>query len=218
MLPEAHDSATHARRLGVEPEAPVVIYDSQGLFSAPRVWWSFRVMGHDNVWVLDGGLPKWIAEGRAVETGWPQKPHGEFKSHFRPGLVRSLEEVLTALTDGGAQLLDARPAARFTGEAPEPRPGLRSGHMPGSRSLPSSAVIGDDGRLRPAAELAALFAGAGIDIDRPIVTTCGSGVSAAILALALAKLGRPNVPVYDGSWSEWGARADTPVETGPARG
>ncbi len=216
MLPEPPDFATHVRRLGVEAASPVVIYDSHGLFSAPRVWWSFRVMGHDNVWVLDGGLPKWIAEGRPVETGWPQRPHGEFKSHYQPRLVRSLEEVLTALTDGGAQLLDARPAARFTGEAPEPRPGLRSGHMPGARSLPSSAVVTPDGRLKPAEELAALFAGAGVDIDRPIVTTCGSGVSAAILALALARLGRPDVPVYDGSWSEWGARGDTPVVTGPA--
>ena len=217
MLPEPPDFATHVRRLGVEPSSPVVIYDSHGMFSAPRVWWSFRVMGHDKVWVLDGGLPKWIAEGHPVETGWPQRPHGEFKSHHRPGLVCSLDEVLTALTDGGAQLLDARPAARFTGETPEPRPGLRSGHMPGARNLPSSSVIAD-GRLKSAQELAVLFAEAGIDLDRPIVTTCGSGVSAAILALALARLGRPDVPVYDGSWSEWGARSDTPVVTGPALG
>jgi thiosulfate/3-mercaptopyruvate sulfurtransferase len=217
MLPEPPDFATHARRLGVEASSPVVIYDSHGLFSAPRVWWSFRVMGHDNVWVLDGGLPKWTAEGHPVETGWPQRPHGEFKSRYQPNLVRSLDQVLTALTDGNAQLLDARPAARFTGEVAEPRPGLRSGHMPGARSLPSSAVVAD-GRLKPADELAALFADAGVDIDRPIVTTCGSGVSAAILALALARLGRADVPVYDGSWSEWGARSDTPVATGPAGG
>ena len=217
MLAESHDFATQARRLGVEPDSVVVVYDSQGLFSAPLVWWNFRVMGHDRVWVLDGGLPQWIAEGRPVESGCPRKPHGEFKAQNRPALVRSLDEVLSALTDGGAQILDARPAARFTGEAPEPRPGLRGGHMPGARNLPSSAVVAD-GRLKSPAELESLFANAGVDINRPIVTTCGSGVSAAILALALARLGRADVPVYDGSWSEWGARADTPVVTGPANG
>jgi len=216
MLAEPHDFATHVRRLGVEPDSLVVVYDTQGLFSSPRVWWNFRVMGHDNVRVLDGGLGKWIAEGRPVEMGWPQKPHGEFKAHFDPSLVRTLDEVLTALTDGDAQLVDARSAARFTGEAPEPRPGLRSGHMPGARNLPSQSVVAADGRLKSAAELAALFAEAGVDLDRPIITTCGSGVSAAILALALARLGRDGVPVYDGSWTEWGGRADTPVVTGPA--
>lgn len=216
MLPEPHDFATHVRRLGVEPTSTVVVYDSHGLFSAPRVWWMFRVMGHARVHVLDGGLPRWIAEGRPVESGWPQRPHGEFKSHFDPSLVRSLDEVLTALTDGDAQLVDARPAARFTGEAPEPRAGLRGGHMPGARSLPSQSVVGPDGRLKPADELEALFKAAGVDLDRPIITTCGSGVSAAIIALALARLGRDGAPVYDGSWSEWGAREDTPVVTGPA--
>ena len=216
MLAEPHDFATHARRLGVEPGSTVVVYDSHGLFSAPRIWWNFRVMGHHNIHVLDGGLPRWIAEGRPVETGWPQKPHGEFKAHFDPSLVRSLEEVLTALTDGDAQLLDARSAARFTGETPEPRAGLRSGHMPGARNLPSQSVVAPDGRLKSAEALAALFVGAGVDLDRPIVTTCGSGVSAAILALALARMGRDGVPVYDGSWTEWAGRADTPIVTGPA--
>jgi len=216
MLPEPHDFATHARRLGVEPTSLVVVYDSHGLFSAPRIWWTFRVMGHHAVYVLDGGLPKWIAEGRAVEAGWPQKPHGEFKSHFDPSLVRRLDQVLTDLTDNDTQLLDARSAARFAGEAPEPRAGLRSGHMPGARNLPSPMVVAADGRLKDADELSALFAAAGVDLDRPIVTTCGSGVSAAILALALARLGRDGVPVYDGSWTEWGGAEFTPVVTGPA--
>ncbi len=214
MLAESHDFATYVRRLGVEADSVVVVYDSHGLFSAPRVWWSFRVMGHEAVRVLDGGLRQWLAEGRPVEAGWPQKPHGEFKSRYQPALVYSLDQVLTALTDGHAQLVDARAAARFTGEAPEPRAGLRSGHMPGAHNLPSQDVVDADGRLKPAAELRALFDQAGVDLNRPIVTTCGSGVSAAILALGLARLGHADVPVYDGSWTEWGGRADTPVATG----
>ncbi|MDR3506488.1 MAG: 3-mercaptopyruvate sulfurtransferase [Caulobacteraceae bacterium] len=216
MLPEPHDFATQVRRLGVEPNSRVVVYDTHGVFSAPRVWWMFRVMGHQSVWVLDGGMPKWIAEGHPIESGWPQKPHGEFKSHFDKSLVRAFDEVLTDLTDGGAQLLDARASGRFTGEVPEPRPGLRSGHMPGARNLPSNEVVAADGTLKPASELAPLFAKAGIDLDRPIVTTCGSGISAAILALALARLGRPRAAVYDGSWTEWGGRPDAPMVTGGA--
>lgn len=216
MLPEAADFAVHARRLGVEPGSRVVVYDAHGVFSAPRVWWSFRAMGHANAFVLDGGLPKWIAEGHPVEAGWPMRPHGEFKAHPDPSLVRDLEHVRLALAGGTEQLVDARPAARFTGEAPEPRAGLRGGHMPGARNVPSSSVITPEGTLADASALEALFAEAGVDLDRPIVTTCGSGVSAAILSLALARLGRLNVPVYDGSWTEWGGRDDTPVVKGPA--
>ena len=216
MLPEPADFAVHARRLGVEPGSRVVVYDAQGIFSAPRVWWSFRAMGHANTFVLDGGLPKWIAEGHPVEAGWPMRPHGEFKAHADAGLVRDLFQVRAALAGGTEQLVDARPAARFTGEAPEPRPGLRGGHMPGARSVPSSSVITPQGTLADAAVLEKLFAEAGVDLDRPIVTTCGSGVSAAILSLALARLGRLNVSVYDGSWTEWGGRDDTPVVKGPA--
>jgi thiosulfate/3-mercaptopyruvate sulfurtransferase len=151
-----------------------------------------------------------------VEAGWPQRPHGEFKAHLEPGLIRDLEHVRAALAGDVAQLVDARPAARFTGEAAEPRAGLRGGHMPGARSVPSSSVITAEGALADAESLENIFRDAGVDLDRPIVSTCGSGVSAAILSLALARLGRLDVAVYDGSWTEWGGRADTPVVTGPA--
>ena len=216
MLPEPADFAVHARRLGVEPGSRVVVYDAQGIFSAPRVWWHFRAMGHENTFVLDGGLPKWIAEGHAVEAGWPLRPHGEFKAHPDTGLVRDLEQVRAALAGGTEQLVDARAAARFTGETPEPRAGLRGGHMPGARNVPSASVITPQGTLADAPTLETLFAEAGVDLDRPIVTTCGSGVSAAILSLGLARLGRLRAPVYDGSWTEWGGRDDTPVVKGPA--
>jgi len=214
MLPEPADFAVHARRLGVEPDSEVVVYDAHGVFSAPRVWWTFRVMGHEAVAVLDGGLPKWIAEGHPVERGWPQNPHGEFKARFDPGLVRDLATMLGVVETHAEQIVDARAAARFYGEAPEPRPGLRGGHMPGALNLSSAEVVAADGTLNPKPVLERLFAQAGVDLDRPILTSCGSGISAAILAIALARLGRWRTPVYDGSWSEWGGLADTPVVQG----
>jgi thiosulfate/3-mercaptopyruvate sulfurtransferase len=213
MLPDPPEFAIHARRMGVEPGSRVVVYDSLGLFSAPRVWWSFRVMGLERVFVLDGGLPKWIAEGHPVEAGWVQKPHGEFKAHLDTGLIRDLDQVRAAVETGDEQLLDARSAIRFRGEEPEPREGLRRGHMPGAHNLPWATIIAD-GRLVAPQALETAFAGAGVDLERPIATTCGSGVSAAILALGLARLGHDRIPVYDGSWSEWGSRADTPVALG----
>jgi len=216
MLASPADFAVVARRLGVDATSTVVVYDGVGLFSAPRVWWNFRVMGHAAAAVLDGGLPKWLAEGRAIESGWREPQHGDFKSHPDENLVRSLDQVSEALARRSAQIVDARPAARFAGEAPEPRPNLRSGHMPGAHSLPFSDLVAADGRLRSPEEIRAMFAAAGVDLAVPIVTTCGSGVSAAVLALALATVGRPDVAVYDGSWSEWGARTDTPVAVGPA--
>ena len=216
MLPAPADFATAARRLGVGPASTVVVYDTVGVFSSPRVWWSFRAMGHARVFVLDGGLPKWIAEGRPVETGWRESAHGAFKAHAAPALVADFDQVKAALAAGSAQVVDARGAARFRGETPEPRPGLAAGHMPGARSLPWNTVVTPTGELAAPQALRAAFVAAGVDLARPIITTCGSGLTASILALALARLGHTDAAVYDGSWSEWGARADAPVATGPA--
>jgi thiosulfate/3-mercaptopyruvate sulfurtransferase len=214
MLPSPDDFAQAAAALGLRREASIVVYDTRGIFSAPRVWWTLRTMGFPEVFVLDGGLPRWIAEGHPIETTPAAPKPALLAPAFHDELVRDLDQVRGIVADGGAQIVDARPAGRFTGETPEPRPGLRSGHMPGARSLPASALLAGDGTLKPAADLRAAFEAAGVDLQRPIVTTCGSGVSAATLALALARLGRDDVAVYDGSWTEWGARADTPIATG----
>jgi thiosulfate/3-mercaptopyruvate sulfurtransferase len=215
MLPAPAAFATAARRLGVEPGSTVVVYDSVGIFSAPRVWWEFRAMGHVNVAVLDGGLRSWIAEGHPVETGWREPAHGEFKAHATPALVADKARVADVLASGGAQVVDARSAARFRGEAPEPRPGVRQGHMPGAKNAHYASLVTADGTLKPPEALRAAFDAAGVDLAAPIVTTCGSGITAAILALALAVLGRDDAAIYDGSWTEWGGAADTPVVTGP---
>lgn len=214
MLPPPSEFAVAARRLGVSASSTVVVYDSVGLFSAPRAWWMFRAMGHEAVFVLDGGLPRWIAEGRAVETGWRSLPHGDFRSKRRLGLVRNQSDVSTALLDPQWQVLDARPAARFTGETPEPRAGLRSGHMPGAVNVPFADLI-EDGALAPADKLTQIMASSGVHLAKSTIATCGSGVSAAVLALALARLGHDDAAVYDGSWAEWGAGDKTPVVTGP---
>lgn len=215
MLPAPEALAQALAELGLSRGDRVVVYDAQGVFSAPRVWWTLRAAGFKQVFVLDGGLRAWLAAGRPVETGsGSPSPVAAADAIFEENLVRNLEQMRSLSQDGGAQIVDARPTARFLGEAPEPRPGLRSGHMPGALNLPWQALIAEDGRMRPAAELREAFEAAGVDLSAPIVTTCGSGVSAALLALALARLGIDQVPVYDGSWSEWGGRADTPVATG----
>ena len=214
MLPSPESFAEAAGALGISERDTIIVYDSVGMFSAARVWWTLRAMGATDVRVLDGGLPKWIAEGRPLEAGWRNAPHGEFKSRAQPGLVRDLDQVRQIVGDGSAQLVDARSAARFSAAEPEPRAGLRSGHMPGARNVPWGGVVASDGTLAAPETLREVFAHAGVDLSAPIVTTCGSGISAALLALALARVGRDDVAVYDGSWSEWGARADTPVAVG----
>ena len=208
--PEAFAEAVGA--LGVSSGDRIVVYDHVGLLSAGRVWWNFRAMGHDEVYVLDGGLPRWIAEGRPLAEGPVTSVRQDFVAGLRPELVRDIGQVKAALA-AGEQVIDARARDRFQGTGPEPRPGLPSGHMPGAYNAPHAELIAG-GALKPAQELDALFKGEGVDLAGPIVATCGSGVSAAIVALALARLGRWDAPVYDGSWTEWASRPDAGIATG----
>ncbi len=214
MLPSPVKFASRVRKLGLGDGSRMVIYDQLGLRSAARVWWTFRAMGHEDVVVLDGGLPKWIAEGRPITDGPPQPRERHFTVRYSNDLVRDLGQVKRALASGKEQLVDARPAGRFTGETPEPREGLRGGHMPGAFNVPASEILAPDGTVKNAEQLKAIFEKSGVDLNRPIITTCGSGITAAILSLALARVGKDRVPVYDGSWTEWGGRQDTDVVTG----
>jgi thiosulfate/3-mercaptopyruvate sulfurtransferase len=212
MLPDAATFAAKVGALGLGSANAIVAYDALGLMSAARIWWMFRVFGHDNIAVLDGGLPKWIKEGRPVASGAATPTPARFEAAFRPALVRDLAAVAADLESGREQVIDARSRGRFAGSEPEIRPGLRSGHMPGAVNLPFTELLGGDATLLPPERIAAGFRAAGVTLDRPIVTSCGSGVTACVLALGLHLTGRKDVAVYDGSWTEWGGRSDTRVE------
>ncbi len=215
MLPTPEAFAAAVGALGISERQTIIVYDGAGLFSAPRVRWTFRVMGAVDVRILEGGLPAWIAAGLPLESHGPKPEPEIFQARFDADAVRSIDQMIASVASGDVQIVDARPDDRFRGEAAEPRPGLRSGHMPGSRNLPAGALVAD-GRLKAPDAVAALFAAAGIDPAKPVVTSCGSGVTAAILALGLETIGAADVALYDGSWAEWGGRADVPVVTGPA--
>jgi thiosulfate/3-mercaptopyruvate sulfurtransferase len=211
MLPGPKQFGEVVGALGIGDGDIVVVYDSVGLFSAPRVWWTFRIFNAKNVFILDGGLPKWKSEGRPIESADVKRAPRVFNAQMNVRAVATLADVRMALVDDSAQVVDARSAERFSGKAPEPRPGLRSGHMPRSFNVPSTEVV-RNGSLTSRDDIEAAFKTAGVDLDKPIITSCGSGVTAAILAFALDAIGKPPAGLYDGSWSEWASRPDVQIE------
>jgi thiosulfate/3-mercaptopyruvate sulfurtransferase len=214
MAPPPEKFVSRMRAMGIGDGHQVVVYDGSGLFSAARVWWTFRLMGKTDVAVLDGGFPKWQAEGREVEDMPPVLRDRHITVSRQHGLVKDVTQVAHAAKLGEAEIIDARSAARFKGEAPEPRPGLRAGHIPGSKNVPYASLLNPDGTMKPVADLRAVFEAAGVNLSKPAITSCGSGVTAAVLSLALERMGHKNHALYDGSWAEWGMYEDLAVEKG----
>ena len=214
MAPPPEKFVSRMRAMGIGDGHQVVVYDGAGLFSAARVWWTFRLMGKMDVAVLDGGFPKWLAEGREVEDMPPVLRDRHITVSRQHGLVKDVTQVAHAAKLGEAEIIDARSTARFKGEAPEPRPGLRAGHIPGSKNVPYASLLNPDGTMKPVADLRAVFEAAGVNLSKPAITSCGSGVTAAILSLALERMGHKNHALYDGSWAEWGMYEDLAVEKG----
>ena len=216
MVPPIEKFMSRVRAMGVGDGHQIVVYDGSGLFSAARVWWLFRLMGQNNIAVLDGGLPKWIAEGREVEDLAPVIRDRHMTVRFQNQMVRDVTQVSSASKLGTSQIVDARAAARFRGEEPEPREGLRLGHIPNSRNVPFTDLLNDDKTMKTPDQTRAIFESAGVDLKKPIITTCGSGVTAAVLGLALERMGHDMWSLYDGSWTEWGMFPTVPVATGEA--
>lgn len=213
MAPTAARFEKLMAKLGVSNDSTVVFYDQKDAQSSPRGWWLMRLFGHKNAAVLDGGLPAWTREGRAVEAGTPAAPApGVYVADLIAARIKGIGDIKNIIADGSALILDARSKGRFDGTAPEPRPGLPSGHMPGAANVPFNELFGTDGLMLPAAELRARFAKAGVDGTRPLVTSCGTGVTACVVALGLVQAGLPEPAIYDGSWTEWAGRPETPKE------
>lgn len=211
MMPRAEAFAVAMRELGVSSDKHLVVYDEGNLFSAPRAWWMLRTFGVEKVSIVAGGLEGWRRDGLPLEQGLPELPEGDFDGRVDPLAIKRLTDVLLVSHEGSAQIVDARPAGRFNGQVAEPRPGLRSGHIPGALNVPWTELV-INGELKTTDELNEIFARQGVDFERPIIASCGSGVTAAVVVLALTTLGVNGVSLYDGSWSEWGARTDLPIE------
>lgn len=212
-VPSPEFFATEVGKLGISETDTIVVYDGPGIFTAPRAWWLFRIMGAENVYVMDGGIDGWKREGRPLETDLPEPAPATFNARFDASKVTTFDAMKAIVASSARQIADARGAGRFTAEEPEPRAGMRGGHMPGAKNLPMG-VFSENGRFKSLPELKATIEEAGIDLSKPVVTSCGSGVTAAVITLALASLGHTDNTLYDGSWSEWGSKPDTPIVTG----